>query len=484
MNREPLRANAPRLLVCVAVTLLFAALLAPAVRVSAADDGLAFESVKKGKATLDEGEMTWQALALPTAEDDEGMEIAPGFIYAAKDPIVIARAGSDQTLRVRKGGAFTVSAGARLVPTSADGDETDFLSLGLLQEDDADEPAGDPFDLEDGEYALELLRAEMARVQPGGDGPGSVEFEAGDLPALIVIVSGEVEMTGEDDSEDLEAGDALTVTDNVAFTQASPGAVIILAVTIEGNDNDNDSDDEDDDQSTSGSGGGGAMGGGPSGGGAATTTQGGNTTQPAPSTAPAPMIDPESDNDADELTAGREATLGTDPNNPDSDGDGVLDGFEVDHQESNPLSDDTDGDGLFDGEEVNVSFTNPTLPDSDFDGIGDADEYFGTRFGQHTDPNLPDTDGDFLDDLQELTVTMTDPDSADSDLDGTVDGEEVRLGTNPLVPDDRDGDGLLDGAEISQHGTNPDDADSDDDGASDGAEVQAGYSPLDPTSFP
>ena len=476
MNLNLRRANTMRLLVSAVAGLLLAVLLAPAVRVAAQDGEIEFESVKKGKLSLDEGEMIWQALSLPTADDDEGESFAPGFLYAAENPIVIARAGSDQTLRVRKDGAFSVSAGARLVPTSVDGDETEFLSLGLLQEDDADEPAGDPFDLEEGEYALELLRAEMASVQPGGDGPGTVEFEAGDLPALIVIVSGDVEMTGDGDPEDLESGDALAVTDDVEFTQASPEEVIILAVTITGDEGDEDEDSASDDEDE------GAMGGAPSGGGATTTTttQGGHTTEPAPSPSPAPMIDPESDDDGDELTAGREATLGTDPTNPDSDGDGILDGFEVDHQESDPLSDDTDGDGLLDGEEVNNSFTNPTLPDSDFDGIGDADEYFGIRFGQHTDPNLPDTDGDFLDDLTELTVTMTDPDSPDSDLDGIVDGED----TNPLVPDDRDGDGLVDGNEISQHGTNPDDADSDDDGTSDGVEVQAGTDPLDLNSHP
>jgi hypothetical protein len=472
VNLLDLRATIHRVVVSGAVALLLAALLAPVARIAAAQDDLAFESVKKGKADLDEGEMVWQALTLPTAEDDEGESFAPGFLYAAENPIVIARAGSDQTLRVRKGGAFSVGAGARLVPTSEDGDEAEFLSLGLLPEDDADEAAGDPFDLDEGEYALELLRAEMPRVQPGGDGPGTVEFEAGDLPALIVVVSGEVEMTGDGDPEGLEAGDALTVAGDAEFTQASPGAVIILAVTISADDDDDDTgrdSDEDDEVAT----GGGPGGGSATTGGVNTTTQGGHGAS-SPGQSPAPMIDPESDDDGDELTAGREATLGTDPTNPDSDGDGVFDGFEVDHQETDPLSDDTDGDGLFDGEEVNNTFTNPTLPDSDFDGIGDFDEYTGARFGEFTDPNLPDTDGDFLDDLQELTVTMTDPDSPDSDLDGIVDGED----TNPLVPDDRDGDGLLDGVEMPRYGTNPDDPDSDDDGYLDGAEVNAGTNPL------
>ena len=52
---------------------------------------------------------------------------------------------------------------------------------------------------------------------------------------------------------------------------------------------------------------------------------------------------------------GYEILLGTDPLNPDSDGDGVLDGEE-----------DYDGDGLTDTEE-SVYGTNPMLADSDLD---------------------------------------------------------------------------------------------------------------------
>ena len=46
------------------------------------------------------------------------------------------------------------------------------------------------------------------------------------------------------------------------------------------------------------------------------------------------------------------ARLSTDPLDPDSDGDGLLDGEEVNVHASNPLDGDTDGDGFADGEEV------------------------------------------------------------------------------------------------------------------------------------
>ena len=60
--------------------------------------------------------------------------------------------------------------------------------------------------------------------------------------------------------------------------------------------------------------------------------------------------------------------LGTDPQNPDSDGDGLLDGYEdanhngvIESNETNPLKRDTDGDGFSDGFEVRAG-TDPLNP--------------------------------------------------------------------------------------------------------------------------
>lgn len=69
------------------------------------------------------------------------------------------------------------------------------------------------------------------------------------------------------------------------------------------------------------------------------------------------------DSDGDGLSNEREKTLGTDPNNPDTDHDGLLDGAEVDTYHTNPLKADTDGDGYSDGQEV-WHGTNPLDPKS------------------------------------------------------------------------------------------------------------------------
>lgn len=56
-----------------------------------------------------------------------------------------------------------------------------------------------------------------------------------------------------------------------------------------------------------------------------------------------------SDTDGDTLTLVEELQFGTDPNNPDTDGDGLSDGTEVNIVHTDPLNADTDGDGIPDG---------------------------------------------------------------------------------------------------------------------------------------
>ena len=48
----------------------------------------------------------------------------------------------------------------------------------------------------------------------------------------------------------------------------------------------------------------------------------------------------------------REFRFYTDPFNPDTDGDGLLDGDEIDIYDTDPLNPDTDGDGYSDGDEI------------------------------------------------------------------------------------------------------------------------------------
>ena len=57
-----------------------------------------------------------------------------------------------------------------------------------------------------------------------------------------------------------------------------------------------------------------------------------------------------------------EFTLGTNPGNSDTDGDGLGDGVEI-TLGTNPSNADTDGDGVGDGDEV-ANCTDPLVPDA------------------------------------------------------------------------------------------------------------------------
>jgi ribosomal protein L40E len=155
------------------------------------------------------------------------------------------------------------------------------------------------------------------------------------------------------------------------------------------------------------------------------------------------------DTDRDGLLDVLEAQYGTDPADPDTDGDGLQDAEEITRYETDPLEVDTDGDGLKDGDEVLKYKSDPLKLDSDNDGLPDGEEVL--KYG-------------------------TNPTDSDSDHDGIADAAELRLGTNPMNRD-TDSDGLLDGDE-SRFGTNPLQDDTDGDGLSDGREVQIGSSPL------
>ena len=83
------------------------------------------------------------------------------------------------------------------------------------------------------------------------------------------------------------------------------------------------------------------------------------------------VSDADADPDEDGLTNAQEIELGTDPQNDDTDGDGLKGGEEVNDYHTDPLNPDTDRDGLPDGDEPHIGLdpSDPEtfeVPDADF----------------------------------------------------------------------------------------------------------------------
>ena len=213
---------------------------------------------------------------------------------------------------------------------------------------------------------------------------------------------------------------------------------------------------------------------------------------------------------------------GSDPENGDSDGDGMEDGWEFGYglDPMNPSGvngphGDPDGDGLTNFEEYTRNpYLVPVMEDTDDDGIPDGwetlhgqnlAEYLAQIANDADGDGLPtpweiangldplsgagddgsagDPDGDGLSNLCEW-IHGTHPRLADTDVDRLGDAWEIQWQFNPLVWNDgdldTDGDGLTNAMEC-RYGTNPDNADTDYDGMQDAWEIAHGLDPWNST---
>jgi hypothetical protein len=165
--------------------------------------------------------------------------------------------------------------------------------------------------------------------------------------------------------------------------------------------------------------------------------------------------DPNADSDKDGLTDGKEASLHSNPNDPDTDDDGFKDGTEyfgitltkkivkcngvrvaIGKVRTNVLKADTDGDGYSDRVEV-----------SGYYGVRKNQRILTPHGGSYilsllkSNPARADTDGDRLSDRVEarglatkkFNYAKTDPTNCHSDFGDVDDGTEARSGRNPTV---------------------------------------------------
>ena len=214
-------------------------------------------------------------------------------------------------------------------------------------------------------------------------------------------------------------------------------------------------------------------------------------------------LDTDSDGILDSFEVEHGLTVGVDDAFLDADDDGLSNIAEF-HRRTLPANTDTDGDSIKDGLEVEIGL-NPSVantgdvdgdnipdlyevehglnPISALDGILDRDDdglINIAEFLNGTNLDNPDSDNDGLTDGEEVLIHLTSPLSFDTDGDLLDDAFEIEFGLNALTtntPDqDTDNDGVSDFDE-RVFGSNPTVADTDADGTGDLDEINSGFDP-------
>lgn len=363
--------------------------------------------IAQGIAAIPDGEAGW-SVNLQTAQPDgqpaEAGEMT-GFLVADQGALIVRDADGD---RVALDGRSESEGSAEALfidgedgryRSSAKG-EASYFEIELVSGEEATDEnvIGDAFDIPAGERELSMIQGDV-------DAGDSAIVASSEFPVLLVSTAGDMRIEQDGGVNGvLSAREAVLLAPGEQATLSGEGSsatyvAVVIGDTFEGA--------------------------GPT----ATATQ--ETVLPSPpmptETPAEPTMPPAIDTDNDGLSDDDEAMYGTDPNNPDSDGDGLEDGYEVHTSGTNPAMFDTDGDGFGDGDEIFTFGLDPLSEDTDGDGVNDYLEAHDFL----TDATSPDTDGDGLNDYDELYVYATDPKGIDSDGDGVSDFDEVMNGTNP-----------------------------------------------------
>lgn len=337
--------------------------------------------IAQGLAVPPESPSRWRVREIEPLSADEAGPLTPdfSFAYQRSGATIIRNEVTGKRTRIEPGEGYYFSAGDEYTRFRDGSDPSKTLIIEFITEGDEGSSDGQiRFDSDTiasfpaGTYDFELYRARLA----GGE---KTSFPTHSGPALIFVIQGSIELTPKGGSAaSLAANDGQIVDGDAAITAGQDGAIYIVAAF-----GDRVLDPGETPETTES---------------AATpapteaATEAGTpvaspevkkaAATPAVTATTKPLA-PSADEDRDGLLNGQEATLGTDPYNPDTDGDGLTDGDEVQRYKTDPTKKDTDGDGIKDGDEINKSKTDPTKKDTDGDGTSDGDEWL--IYG--TDPN-------------------------------------------------------------------------------------------------
>ena len=318
----------------------------------------------------------------------------PSFLVASGGALVVGDVEGTDQVRLASGEATFLAAGGESVMWVDEG-EPSYYAIELIGGESSNGAAAGErsFSVGEGRRDVDLVRDVVS------SGEALTISANDDLPVLVVVTDGAVNVASAGGGEDLAigAGDVMLLDGALAITTIGAEPAAVIAVVI------GPAVERDSDVPTITS----ASGTGPSAG----PTAGGTTTTMTASTA-----------GSTSTAVPSTSTATTGPSAPGNTGT-VLAVLPT-------IATDFDGDGLSAAEEAAFG-SNPNLADTDGDSLSDHQEYV-----LGTNPNLADTDGDSLSDGEEYVSGTSNPYYSDTDDDGVDDGAEVRAGTDPGDPND------------------------------------------------
>jgi hypothetical protein len=303
--------------------------------------------IAQGLAIFDVTPAIWRVteIEVPAAADAQSLSGDISFTLQMEGSTVIRNDVTAKRAMIEPGEAYFMSADDPYTRRAEGSGASRAWVIEYLPADAADEDAGgtviyksDPItEFPAGARDLELLRNVLF---PGETAP----FPTHEGPALLLVTSGTVVASAGAGVTPLNPGAGMLLTSDVTLSNngGDVASYVVLAIGAAVEDS-----------------GAGAAEGTPAATEEAAATEAATTEAPAEPTSTAT---PTSDPDNDGLTNDEEAALGTDPNNPDTDGDGMNDRRERDY--TDPLNPDTDGDGATDGDEELIFGTDPNDPNS------------------------------------------------------------------------------------------------------------------------
>lgn len=191
------------------------------------------EVIAQGVATMPKVPVGWRVLQIDAKpiEDAPVAERSLGFVLAGEGDVLVTAEAGEQTL-LAPGEALLTLQGAKEQRASTSNKPVSYYALELVVAPDLENQAtigsgellfaGEAFTAPKGDRDLNLVRDVLDKGE-------ATEIFGAQGPVLILVTSGEVEVSGDDDDATLQAGEAAVLSGDLSFRATRNGSTFVAA---------------------------------------------------------------------------------------------------------------------------------------------------------------------------------------------------------------------------------------------------------------